>query len=324
VNKDGLVEVFQKLGVSRTRVHATSGNIQISCPLAPWTHEHKSDRSPSCSVKIADGDTSLFKCFACGEAGTLVGLIARLNRLNGGGYEDLMEKVAVQERVDLAQQVERAMQQYNPKAVENARKIEWEAWDEGEIAQWVGKVPKYALERGVSLETCREWQLGFDKPGKRFVFPVRREDGRLVGVTGRAIYDGMEPRYKDYWGFNKSQYLYGEHKIDKECRKLLVVEGFIKLLKLWTDGYRPSRTNIAATMMAMPSEEQLRKIRDLGMDVYLAQDGDWAGRKARERFEMSLKGRVRLFDVKIPDEKGPDDLPAAELAELVEKSSMIL
>lgn len=323
MNLDLLLELLPKLGVEKVRTHERSGNLQISCPLARWTHASGADNNPSCSIKIAPNDVSLFRCWACQERGTLVGLVAQLNRYRAGELEDLLKEVARVEQLDLTTQVERAAKKYEPEApkiAEQIRRIDFDVWSEGEIADWVGKVPKYALDRGISIETSREWQLGFDRKGKRLIFPVRRADGKLVGVTGRAIYENLAPKYKDYWGFEKSKYLYGENRIDPALGKLIVVEGFMDVLKLWTQGHR----NVVATMGASASAEQLRKIRDLGLDVYMMQDGDRAGRTAREIFVSRLHGRVRLFDVPIPDDGDPDEMAPEDVSAALGAAALVL
>lgn len=324
MNRDGLLEVLRQLGADKVRVHETSGNIQVSCPLAPWLHSSGSDKNPSCSIKVADGDVSLFRCFSCGSQGTLVGLVSKVNRQRNGEFEELLKAVAKVERIDLVTQIERAAKKYEPVKPDVAadlRRLDFEVWSESEIQDWTGKVPRYALDRGVSLEVCREFELGFDKKGKRLVFPVRRApDAALVGVLGRAIYEGMEPRYRDYWQFQKSRYMYAEHKVDPKLGKLIVVEGPMKVLKMWTFGHR----NVVATMMAIPSAEQIRKIRNLNLDVYMMQDGDKAGRLARDMFVDRLHGRVRLFDVKLPDGGDPDEMAAEEVKAVLEGAELVM
>lgn len=314
-----MLDLFAKLGIERVRAHEYSGNVQISCPYAPQLHERGTDRNPSCSVKIAEGDVSLFRCFACGSSGSLVGMLRRLNEYRGGALDELVKLVVDLEKQDLGAQVEKAIQKYG-QLPPPAKQAEWEAWDEKEIADWVGKVPQYALDRGLSLETCREWGLGYDEKEKRLVFPIRRADGKLVGVTGRALREDIEPRYKDYWGFAKERYLYGEHKLDPKMGRLIVVEGPIKLLTLWGWGYR----NVIATMMAVPAGGQLRRLRDLGLDVFMAQDGNKAGQLGRAKFREALFGRLRLFDVRVPEGKGPDDIPQEQFEDILDDAQLVL
>jgi DNA primase len=319
MNRDGLVDLFSKIGVERIRVHDHSGNIQIACPLAAWTHDRGTDRNPSCSVKIADGDVSLFRCFSCGRAGTLTQLVQTLSGHRGGALDELAKQVAEAEKQDLSTLADRAAARFAPKAPLK-KKVDFDVWDEKEIAPWVGRVPQYIIDRGVPLAVCKEWGLGHDTEEGRVVFPVRRfPDGALVGATGRAIAD-VEPRYRDYWGFHKERYLYGECKLDLTKKRVIVVEGFVKVLKLWTWGYR----NVVATMMAVPSKAQMGKLRDWGVDVFMAQDGNEAGRLGREKFVQTVKGRIRLFDVPIPDGKGPDDIPPEALEAAIERATLVL
>lgn len=319
MDKARLVDVLHRLGVEKLRASDRSGNMQISCPLAPWTHAKGADQSPSCSVKIDPEGASLFRCFSCGEAGTLTWLLKRLNWFKKGALDDLTKEVAEAEKEDLEKMIQQGIKKFSTDpSREEATDVE--VWEEREIAEYLGQVPQYALDRGLTLETCKEWQLGYDEREGRLVFPVRRADGKLVGVTGRAIDDKIQPRYKDYWGFEKSKFLYGEHKLDRSHGRLIVVEGFMDVLKLWAFGIR----NVVATMGVRASKTQLQKIRDAELDVYMFQDGDQPGRMAREMFTEALRGRVRLFDVRVPDDGDPDEMGAVQVAELIESAVFLL
>ena len=42
------------------------------------------------------------------------------------------------------------------------------------------------FEDGISIETQKEFQIGFDKQTKRVIFPIRNLKGELVGLKGRT------------------------------------------------------------------------------------------------------------------------------------------
>jgi 5S rRNA maturation endonuclease (ribonuclease M5) len=70
--------------------------------------------------------------------------------------------------------------------------IPWETYE-----PHAGSVPLYATEqRGLTIDTCREWELGHDKNGCRLLFPMRDRGGRLVAISGRLYRCskcGLEP-----------------------------------------------------------------------------------------------------------------------------------
>lgn len=57
----------------------------------------------------------------------------------------------------------------------------------------------YFLGRGISEETLRTFEGGLCLAGRmkdRFCFPVRDSRRRIIGLVGRAVVDGMLPKYK--------------------------------------------------------------------------------------------------------------------------------
>jgi hypothetical protein len=48
-------------------------------------------------------------------------------------------------------------------------------------------MPKYMLERGITLDTASVYGIGFDREDRRATFPVRKANGELVGVSGRTV-----------------------------------------------------------------------------------------------------------------------------------------
>lgn len=74
--------------------------------------------------------------------------------------------------------------------------IPWEHY-----AAHAGHVPRYAIDpppdgRGLTLDTCRAWELGHDRKMRRLLFPIRDRKGRLVAISGR-LYEcrkcGLKP-----------------------------------------------------------------------------------------------------------------------------------
>jgi len=320
-----IVTLFTKL--QSQRVRPARENVNVSCPLAPWTHKSRHDRSPSMSVKVNTTGPSVFICYACNARGTLTSLLYSLRRF-GYPVEDLIPWVKEKEAVDLPAVIEQSFVNYGPEYADRAKKANFDVWDESEAEPFKGKVPRYVLKRGVGLDTCREWGLGYDEGAKRLVFPIRRKDGQLVGLVGRAVLDSVEPKYKNYWNFTKSQYLYGEHMVDDQrpvdpnlpgAKALVIVEGMFDVLKLWTIGYR----RVVSLMGSYASSAQVEKILATGLDIYTLLDFDVAGEKGRRHLWPMLEGRVPVFDVRGPKGKDPDDLTREELLECLSKARIV-
>lgn len=322
---EAIVELAGMLGCEKSRVGQKS--VVVSCPLAPWTHEDGTDRHPGCSVLIDDAGKSGWRCHACGHHGTLGWLVTKwglLSRQPIEGAFRLIEReedgaAAVATRMDA--KLDQRTRWADPVAKPDAD--DPEVVPEVEAATFAGEVPQYALDRGLSLDTCRAWQLGYDRgfgarPVPRLVFPVRRADGRLVGLVGRAIYDGDRPKYLNYLGFPKSKFLYGLDKV-RGRERLVVVEGMIDAIRLWEYGL-PA----AAIIGAAPSEPQARLALEFDR-VYLALDRDAAGEEGERALARRLDGRVPVFRVEFPGGKrDPKDMTREEALAAVESARRLL
>jgi DNA primase len=319
MERDKLIGVLESLGYGDFR--EGRGNIFISCPWAEEKHASGRDRNPSCSVKIAENEESVFKCFACSEAGSLVRLVGKITRGGNAEMADIYEAVFKAEQFPLEGRIKKALDKING-AEPAEKRSELETWDERELEKYAGRVPKYALDRGLTAETCKAWELGYDMREKRLTFAIRRAgDNALVGIAGRSIVGG-EPKYRDYLGFKKEKYLYGENRVETgpEAGRIIVVEGYVKKLLLTQWGF----PNVVATMGAIPGESQLAKLRRWGLPVSLAQDGDWAGQRGKERCIEGLHGRVPLYSVAVPEDRDIDEMQPGEARVLIEKAKFLL
>lgn len=195
MDKEGVELVLKELGADKVKWLANSSHLQTNCPLAKWKHSAGSDMNPSCSIKVQADDTSYVNCFACGFKGTLMWCVREVGRLSGDEkIQALARQVAQLERQDVESMIAKAKVLYGPNNPGLQKtKVDLTVWDESEIAGYLGRSPKYVLDRGISIDVCREFMLGYDKKRGRVVIPVRNVKGQLVGLIGRAIFKDIEP-----------------------------------------------------------------------------------------------------------------------------------
>lgn len=300
---DGIIQLVTMLGTEKIVQRKTY--IQISCPLAKWTHRSGADRHPSLNIMIRDNDRSGFKCHACLKSGTLNSLVIDWSLHTGTNADPMFDLIKREEESVEAVHGRMDRRTDNKWAnLELFEKSDYAVFSEEEIKPFVGRVPQYILDRGIKIETCREWELGIDEDWKdvdsgkkwtRAVFPVRRRDGKLVGLVGRAVDEGCPHRYINYWHFPK-HYIYGLNKL-KDRHALIVVEGMIDTLKFWEYGLP-----VGGTMGAELSEEQAQLMLNFER-VYLALDRDKAGEEGTRWLIKRLQNRVPLFRLEFPDGK---------------------
>jgi DNA primase len=204
------------------------------------------------------------------------------------------------------------------------------------------QILKYMENRGISLSSIKKYQIGYFPPyhnkhnfilqdlidsqilskGKsviysgfedRIIFPIKDGIGRFCGFGGR-IYKLSDERVKYYnsrdsYLFSKGSLLFGldiAKKSIQEKGSVFLVEGYTDCITMVQYGFG----NCVATLGTACTEEHLKLLFRYAPLVYVAYDGDEAGKKAIIRLaEVCWKVSLDLRVIKIP--KGED--PASYL-----------
>ncbi len=155
-------------------------------------------------------------------------------------------------------------------------------------------------------EKSRGW---FDKFRYRVIFPFHNTAGRIIGFGGRKLREEQQPKYLNSPEspiYKKGEILYGLHQAIQAVREngfLYIVEGYFDLLRLVEVGIN----NVAAVSGTAFTENQARLIRRYTKNVYIAFDGDNAGRKASIRAAQIIeKDGLSAFIVNLPEGDDPD------------------
>lgn len=325
MGEDDIKAVLSALGSDRIRTISGGTWVSASCPLAPWLHDKGVDRHPSFEVSVDAEGPSWCVCFTCGLGGkkSLAGVVRKVNYLTGGKFENLVQEVGRREEMNPLLRVERMKYLFrwqDPRVAREEREARKALVSEEILKPYMGRVPRYIVEeRGIPLEVCRRYQLGWDERNERVVFPIRDERGRLVGLQGRAVREGVEPIWYNYWNFQKGKYVYGLHDI-RGAERLVVMEGVIDVLRWVGFGIE----GCVSVLGSRPSEEQLLKIGRKGLPVWMAYDNDESGKKAEGETVEVLQGRVPLYRVRFPEGKDPADLTRREAWAALEERELVL
>ena len=147
----------------------------------------------------------------------------------------------------------------------------------------------------------------------RLVFPIRDEEGRLVGFAARRLSDGNPdiPKYINSASsdlFHKSELLYGLYRAKEAIRRegsVFVVEGYKDVLVMHAAGFIHT-VALCGTVLCPGHIALLRKYTS---SVYLMLDGDKAGRKAAEKVSaMLLEAGLEVLCMHLPEGEDPDSL----------------
>ena len=199
---------------------------------------------------------------------------------------------------------------------------------------------RYFVEKGISPATLAEVGLARideatgearDYFHHRIMFPIRDAQGRPVGFGARTLDPEGVPKYLNSPTtplFDKGRLLYGLDRAGKAIRqkdRVVLVEGYMDVLALHQAGFEETVSSMGTSL----TPHQLRRLKNLTRNLYLALDPDPAGQQAlwrsldvaREtaaetqvtldargllRYEQRLQLNLRV--VVLPEGKDPDEI----------------
>ncbi|MFN2463995.1 MAG: DNA primase [Candidatus Dormibacteria bacterium] len=207
---------------------------------------------------------------------------------------------------------------------------------------------RYLEKRGVSAETIAQFQVGFAPAGTqadnllrfllkrkvtedeavkagvalggegrraidrfrgRLMFPIRDEQGAVIGFGGRAM-DNQPPKYMNSPQtpiYDKGRVIYGLDSAKKSIGsggRALLVEGYFDVLMCHQNGidYAVASSGTAVT------GDQLKALRRFATELYLCLDTDEAGRNAAQRvIGDAARSGMRVLVVELPNAKDPGE-----------------
>jgi len=320
--------------------------LNISCPFASVRHQKGRDRRPSFGIRVSDGESRFF-CHSCGITGDMRQLVWRLARYRGKGNwfraagdlvgkdgPSLAELEAKEEfsKDTEAQRSRLARSSYwassNPEPLRRPiDQLEYDIIPEEVLLGFREMAPAaeaylFGPRRGLTPLSVQLWELGWQPHARRVVVPVRDMNGKLVGLSGRALdyFDKVAqewipeqlPKFMHGSGFKRDNFLFGEHLVQKGQLGYLV-EGHFDAIYLRQAGY----PNAVAVMGSHLSAIQADKIVELLSEVIIVPDGDTAGGEAAAKWEARLKGRLPVHVASVYEGRDPDEYDDEELEEIL-------
>jgi hypothetical protein len=343
-------EYLEYFGFQRIKDH-DEYNIMASCYNGAMHSNDDSKRSFGMLKKATWKDGRLIpagtsNCYVCG-GWTLEQLTAALLTERGDrkvseweAYQFLQHKgwLPDEEELDAAQVSAQLQKIAEPPPVPITR-----TYPEEVLAPYLTSLHKMALRRGdnpnaISVETAREWKLGYDAYTRRVIIPTYSEKQELVGVISRAVDEDDSIRYgvgtvnpewrehqnRNEWFegermlyvFDKGQYVFGEHRWNPEHEMVLIVESPLDVVYAFSVGLH-HHMNIGAVFGSKVTRAQLNKLL---RHKYLVEglDNDKGGIEGREKFHKDTMGRGMIYKF---DSYGRKDLGDCTPEEVLNCSS---
>jgi len=296
------------------------------------------EKTPSFSVAP---DKQIYHCFGCGTGGNAITFLMEYEKIS---FMEAVQKLAERYGIDLKLQQDDGSNKFFSQLYDiHTTAVRF--FKKNLDSETGKKIRTYLKGRGLSDETVTMFDLGyagdgwdhllsvakskkmtseviekcglftktdkgvFDRFRNRLMFPITNRGDRVVAFGGRDMSGESDAKYLNSPEtpiYNKREILYGLSRTKDTARQdriLVVVEGYMDLLQLYQNGI----TNIAATSGTAFTSGQVSQLRKFADTVYLAYDGDVAGRKASITAGYSLlKGGVTPKIVELPEEKDPD------------------
>jgi DNA primase len=177
---------------------------------------------------------------------------------------------------------------------------------------------RFIREKGLSETSLQELGLISSKDGTyypyfrdRIIFPIENVQSKVIGFGGRAIREGIEPKYlnsPDNIIFHKGENLFGLNLAKTEVgkkRELIVVEGYMDVIALFMHSIR----NAVATLGTSCTQNHIMLLKKYMERLYLCFDNDSAGRIATKRaLEIIIPMEINCKVIEIPSPyKDPDE-----------------
>lgn len=177
------------------------------------------------------------------------------------------------------------------------------------------------IEEGIPQSIMEKYGVRYDKRANRIVYPVYDNDGNLINVKGRTLYDGYKdfdppiPKYMNYYPVGDLDYLQGfcfKKDIIQQYKEIIIFESLKSVMKL--DSY--GQPNSVSSETSELTIFQVKTIIGLHCDVVIAFDNDVSLEKILEKETIQLLMRfVNVYVVidkngllgKVSDKNSPVD-----------------
>lgn len=293
-----------------------------------------------------------YKCFGCGEHGDVIKFVMEVEHLSFfEAAKMLAEKVNFtipdlrndEHYTNEIKQKERYTDMMRAAAIHYYKNIH---------SVQGKKQYDYLIERGLTKETMDKFALGaslgsnqlidyltnmgyqlnemnecglidykdkkpYDALYGRVIFPIFDNYGKCVAFGGRAMVNGSFAKYKNTREsavFHKSNVVYGLHHLKNTKKEepfddIIMVEGYMDVIGLYQYGVK----NAVASMGTALTDLQAGLISRYTKNVYIAYDGDGAGKKATERgLDILYKKGLNVRVISFPDGLDPDEFVKAK------------
>lgn len=289
LTKVNVVEYLSELGMMK--IKRDGNEVTFSCPFGLHM------KGGAISMRA---DNTVYSCFGCGSKGNALTFLQDLEDLSTsqaikwlGERWDVSREIdhkdfrnVIQKKLDRSEKKRNAIitpKNFDVPAISilelDEREIDWEGVLEYYFVAGESLGFEYMLERGFTVETLKEWNIGWDEIKEVFSIPYFDYHGNLIGFKGRAL-PGIIPKYKslgntekeDRYNFktlDTANVLFGiDHFKYADNSEMILCEGELNCIAMHQDGF----TNTVGISGQHVSDRQLAMIKKFTNKVVLVFD----------------------------------------------------
>ncbi len=291
-----------------------NGYIKLICPF------HKED-TPS---MVFNNEIKMAHCFGCGIS---VDIIEYTMKKLDCSFQECLNFLI-------------SFSKINPKFIDASSKItqnyrnelrsvkkfdkgvkQYDGVKEEDVVKFMNDRADKYLEKGFTKETLDFFQVGFDKSENRVTIPVRDEESKLIGLTGRTIFNDYKerkiPKWKHYNGSNISSTFFNIQNaisFSKERNNgIIMCEGPSDAMMLWQNGFK----NVVACLTNSISNAQKGILFRNFLNLYFFLDDDKGGEVGVTNMYKKLKLYFTIYKINPNNGKDPDELTKEELVNAI-------
>ena len=241
-------------------------------------------------------------------------------------FMDFLFRRADGEQFTLMSKLEAAKRSADPTVLREREllaqaKLDGHAIEDSYLDQFRAPPHPYILGRGITAESCAEWEIGFDTMRQRVTFPLRRaSDNAIVGITGRDVTGVSDRKYHNYMGLSRRDYIFGEHKV-KPGQPVQIVEGQIDAIRV----HQATGVTTVSPLGEGFSDQHVRTLASARPSMFiLIPDNDSAGLLQAEKIFVAIRSRAPVRVALPPLSKDPADLTDQQIRTLIGNAVPVL
>jgi 5S rRNA maturation endonuclease (ribonuclease M5) len=315
--------------------------MRSNCPLSRFRHDKQEDRHPSFALIQKNGGNIKYNCMACNSDGSLIELFMTIKyevkqlEKRDEKLERLLDKLSneIKELV-ISDDIKKLKDQLDeitaPKKKRNdltkikenfaclpdevavrLKEMQDDLWRKQFVIDYL------VNSRKLTIETLKDWGIGWAEEARRIIVPQYDTDKRLVNIGGRYLKAPHEYWSPNKWfhtkGFRREAFLFGEDRLTQQdgLATIYLVEGMFDAIYLSMKGI----PNVMAILGTELAHIQAAKLNKWARNVIIVPDGDMAGQKSAKKIEKQLSIE-NVFIYPTQDGKDPDELTDSQIENL--------